>query len=126
MVSASGSETSVWNSTPSSAFICDAYTSVTREELPAFPYFLECALKIMTQFISIFHRSNSSCFDIYSFLKPLIIRTGHLRWRLAQLVTTFGKKLTTITDVLITVSGNFCHAYCTFGRGSGVAIILAD
>ena len=53
------------------------------------------------------HRSDSSCFDIYSFLRLLIIRAGHLRWKLAILVTTFGKILITITDVLITISGIF-------------------
>ena len=52
----------------------------------------------------LFHRSDSSdssYFDIYSFLRPLIIRAGHLRWKLTKLVSTFGKKLITITDVLI-------------------------
>ena len=53
----------------------------------------------------LFHRSDSSCFYIYSFLRPLIIRAGH--WKLTKLVSTFGKKLITITDVLITVSGIF-------------------
>ena len=47
------------------------------------------------------------CTDIYSFLRPLIIRAGHLRWKLTKLVTTFGKRLITMTDVLITVSGIF-------------------
>ena len=47
------------------------------------------------------------CTDIYSFLRPLIIRAGHLHWKLTKLVTTFGEKLITITDALITVSGIF-------------------
>ena len=47
------------------------------------------------------------CTDIYSFLRPLIIRAGHLHWKLIKLVTTFGKKLITITNVPITVNGIF-------------------
>ena len=36
-----------------------------------------------------------------------MIRAGHLRWKLTILVSTFGKILITITDVLITISGIF-------------------
>ena len=42
------------------------------------------------------------------------------------LVPLFGKKLITITDVLITVSSIICNAYSTFGWGSGIPIILTE
>ena len=62
------------------------------------------------------HRSDSSCFDIYSFLRPLIIRAGHLRWKLTKLLTTFGKKIDNNNRYTDYNKRHICNAYCTFGR----------